>query len=87
VLASVIGSTFARCNPTTITWRSILGDLSTGKGLLVTEKEDEKGWGTGYLYKDPNYTPGDHPIERDEVTWHHLWAPPANGDAAEEPDR
>ena len=31
----------------------------------------------GYLYKAPDYKPGEDPMERDEVTWHHIWAPPA----------
>jgi hypothetical protein len=43
---------------------------------MAEEEEDRNGWKVGYLYQDPEHEPGDHPIERDEVTRHHVWAPP-----------
>ena len=39
-------------------------------------EEDENGWSVGYLYKDPDYKPGESLMERGEVTWHHIWTPP-----------
>jgi hypothetical protein len=29
---------------------------------LMAEEEDENGWGAGYLYKDPDYVEGTHPM-------------------------
>jgi hypothetical protein len=34
-------------------------------------------WPVGYLYKDPDYVEGTHPMEIDgAVTWHHVWQKP-----------
>lgn len=40
------------------------------KGLADEE------WGIGYLYKDPDYVEGSHPMDSDDVTWHHVWEKP-----------
>lgn len=29
----------------------------------------------GAEYRAPDYVPGSHPMDRDEVTWHHVWPP------------
>jgi hypothetical protein len=39
------------------------------------EEEDQNGWSTGYVYLNPEYLPGEHPVEKGEVTWIHLWPP------------
>jgi hypothetical protein len=40
------------------------------KGLTGEE------WGVGYLYKDPDYVEGSHPMDSDDVTWYHVWEKP-----------
>jgi hypothetical protein len=53
----------------TVAARSFLGESDSTK---MTD-EDENGWSEGYSYQDPDYVPSTHPIERGEVTWHHVW--------------
>jgi hypothetical protein len=50
---------------------------STNEGKTTKIEEDENGWGVGYLYKDPDYVEGTHPMDNDGagVTYHHIWAP------------
>ncbi len=45
---------------------------------MAEEGKADKDWrddweGSSYA---PDYVPGTHPIEKGEVTWHHIWAPP-----------
>jgi hypothetical protein len=36
-----------------------------------------EGWNAGeYLYRDPDYVEGSHPMDTDDVTWHHHWQQP-----------
>jgi hypothetical protein len=32
---------------------------------------DHEEWGAEYIA--PDYVPGSHPMENDEVTYHHIW--------------
>jgi len=37
-------------------------------------QEEIKEWmGGEHLYTDPGYVDGSHPIDTDDVTWHHHW--------------
>jgi hypothetical protein len=38
----------------------------------MSDEDWMKDWG-GDLYRDPDYVEGSHPMDRDEVTWHHVW--------------
>ena len=52
-----------------------------GKTPEMTSEEYQKTmselWPVGYLYKDPDYVEGTHPMDNDGagVTYHHIWAP------------
>jgi hypothetical protein len=30
----------------------------------------------GEEYRDPDYVEGSHPMDNDQVTWHHVWEKP-----------
>jgi hypothetical protein len=39
--------------------------------------EGLKDWvGGADLYRDPDYVEGTHPMDTDDVTWHHYWERP-----------
>ena len=42
-----------------------------GTGRKITREDILRKWPAGqYLYKDPDYVPGTHPVETGDVTWH-----------------
>lgn len=46
----------------------------------MSQEEDiiNKEWIGGQdLYRDPEYIKGSHPMDTDEVTWHHVWEKPS----------
>ena len=45
------------------------------KTAKMAEEEDTKDWRDdweGYSYQAPDYVPGEHPMEKGDVTWHHV---------------
>ncbi len=41
-----------------------------------TDKGSVEDWVGGEdLYRDPDYVEGSHPMDTDDVTWHHVWPP------------
>jgi hypothetical protein len=47
----------------------------TGEATTKMNKEDafdHEGWAAGG-YTAPDYVPGSHPMDKDEVTFHHIW--------------
>jgi hypothetical protein len=39
------------------------------------EEIADKEWGEHY--GDPDYVEGSHPMDSDNVTWHHVWQKPS----------
>jgi len=42
---------------------------------MSEEEFDHQAWESGG-YTDPDYVEGSHPMDTEEVTWHHVWGKP-----------
>ena len=48
----------------------------------MSDEEWMKDW--GWEYRADDYIEGSHPMDKDEVTWHHHWHKPASPSPADE---
>jgi hypothetical protein len=56
-----------------------LPDQPTPEDEKSMEEITDTDWVDGeYLYRDPDYVEGSHPMDTDDVTWHHHWVHPTS---------